>query len=124
MRMPIAEVLDRLSILILKCERLRPGVDEYLNEFFTYAREILLEEDRDSLPFLLDVLESLYIINGKIWDLESDIRSEREAELGLEEVGRRAIYIRKINKQRIEIKNEIARTVGEPVETRKNHGSA
>jgi len=53
------------------------------------------------------MLERLYDINGKIWDLESDIRKGKEGELGLEEVGRRAIMIRELNKKRISVKNQI-----------------
>jgi len=39
--------------------------------------------------------------------LESEIRRGKEKELGLEEVGKRAIDIREFNKKRISIKNEI-----------------
>ena len=46
-------------------------------------------------------------MNGKIWDLESDIRKGKEGELGLEEVGRRAIAVRELNKIRVGYKNDI-----------------
>ena len=56
----------------------------------------------------LDIyIKRLYEINGEIWDLESDIRKGKEGELGLEEVGRRAIAIRSFNNIRVSLKNEI-----------------
>jgi hypothetical protein len=58
---------------------------------------------------LADLIEKLFIVNHKIWELEADIREGREEELGLEEVGKRAISIRNLNKERITIKNEINR---------------
>ena len=57
-------------------------------------------------------LQDLYIVNGKIWDLETDIRLGKENKLGLEEVGRRALKIRDLNKERVELKNKIVRVVG------------
>jgi hypothetical protein len=59
------------------------------------------------------LLTSLYVINGKIWDLEADIRQGKEGILGLEEVGRRALAIRDFNGERIRLKNEITELVGE-----------
>ena len=69
-------------------------------------------------------LEELYIINGKIWDLESDIRRGKEGLLGLEEVGRRAIAIRELNKNRIAVKNRITEATGLGFrDVRMNHAS-
>jgi hypothetical protein len=41
--------------------------------------------------------------------MESDIRKGLDDNLGLEEIGRRAIKIRETNKIRVSIKNEISR---------------
>jgi len=57
-------------------------------------------------------LNELYIVNAKIWDLESDIRKGKEGELGLEEVGRRAILIRNLNRERVALKNKIIEETG------------
>ena len=63
-------------------------------------------------------------INGKIWDLESDIRKGKEQELGLEEVGRRSIQIRGFNKIRVGYKNEMVNLYSEGFEDIKmNHAS-
>ena len=92
------EIADRYSILLLKSERLK---DENIDgEMEVFQREV------DKKPYLKPFIDKLYIANGKTWDLESDIRRGKENELGLEEVGRRAIAIRECNKERIAIKNE------------------
>jgi len=56
---------------------------------------------------LAELIEKLFIVSNRIWLLESDIRQGKEKELGLEEVGRRALAIRDLNKQRIAYKNAI-----------------
>lgn len=107
----MADAADRCSILRLKLERLgeQPDVRE---EFRVMAAAC------DGIDFT-----SLYEINGKIWDLESDIRRGKEGELGLEEVGRRALAIRDLNAQRIAVKNSIAARHGATTEIKGNHAS-
>jgi len=58
---------------------------------------------------LADLMDKLSIVNNKIWHLEADIRDGKENELGWEEVGRRAVQVRDLNRERIAIKNEINR---------------
>ena len=87
------DILDRLSILILKTIN---GLDaDELNE-------LLLEfmKPEEAFAFI-----GLLKANSKIWKLESDIRNGKEMEL--EEVGRRALAIRDINKERIVLKNSV-----------------
>jgi hypothetical protein len=115
MKMPISEIADRYSIAILKKKRANAQNDEEINSL---KSEILKYEEIDSF------IENLIEINGKIWDLESDIRKGKEEELGLEEVGRRAIKIRGFNKIRVGYKNQMVKKYGEGFEDIKmNHGS-
>ena len=58
---------------------------------------------------LADLIEKLLFTNMKIWNLESEIRECKDEELGLEEIGRRALMIRDLNRERISLKNEINR---------------
>ena len=58
---------------------------------------------------LADLIEKLMFTNMKIWALESEIRECKEGELGLEEIGRRALKIRDLNRERIALKNGINR---------------
>lgn len=116
MKMPISEIADRYSIALLKRERADADnqleIDTLHSELITY---------KDSIEFVLKLKE----VNGKIWDLESDIRKGKESELGLEEVGRRAIAIRELNKIRVGYKNEMVKIFGEGFEDIKmNHASA
>ena len=90
MKMSNGEFLDRLSILILR------AVHGDSQDLVSYLSEFK-GKDAQTLVGLLE-------INNKIWGLESDIRQGKE--LGLEEVGRRAIAIRDLNKQRVRLKNE------------------
>lgn len=94
MQVPLSDITDRFSILILKWIN---GADVKA-ELMVYAKECSITEE------FLDILK----INAEIWNLESDIRQGREGILGLEEVGRRALAIRNKNRDRIEVKNKIA----------------
>ena len=120
MKYPFQELIDRLSIEKLKEDRI-PG---YKSEFKTDALIYLTEEmsEVDS-THLMSYFKDLYEWNGKIWDLESAIRQGKEGELGLEEVGRRAIAIRELNNKRIEVKNRITEKFGGYTEVKHNHAS-
>ena len=114
MKMPVSEIADRLSIAILKHQRtdndMSGEIDSYRNELVSYE--------------VSDFIDKLVEVNGKIWDLEADIRAGREGELGLEEVGRRAILIRGLNKIRVGYKNEMVEIFKEGFKDIKmNHGS-
>ena len=127
MEMPLAEIFDRISILKLKIERVN---EPHLKNELEYAMHHLnlRIEQLKKIGTYFDLKEEwinkLHEVNGKIWDLESDIRKGKEGELGLEEVGRRAIEIRNLNKIRISIKNEITEITGSGFKDVKvNHAS-
>ncbi len=113
--MSLGEIADRYSIIKLKSERTDVDCKE---EFNTLKNELNGDE-------IYAYVDQLYEVNGRIWDLESDIRKGKEGELGLEEVGRRAIMIRDFNKERINIKNTI-NTIYKTgfIEKKINHASA
>jgi hypothetical protein len=114
MKMPVSEMADRLSIAILKHQRTDNDMTDEIN---TYYSELASYDVKEFIDKLVEV-------NGKIWDLEADIRAGREGELGLEEVGRRAIAIRGLNKIRVGYKNEMVELFGEGFKDIKvNHGS-
>jgi len=122
MDVPLAELLDRLVIVKLKMERVSGSEKEKEYEF--YKKELELYKKK-GFKIKDEWLEELYKVNGKIWDLESDIRKGKEELLGLEEVGRRAIAIRDLNKIRIRIKNEIVEETGSGFKDIKiNHASS
>jgi uncharacterized protein YxjI len=113
--MPVSEIADRYSITLLKHQRTDLDLSKELD---AYQRAVRKYYGIDAY------LERLVEINGQIWDLESDIRRGKEGELGLEEVGRRALLIRDKNAVRIAIKNEIAAHYREGfIERKKDHAS-
>jgi hypothetical protein len=115
MKMQIGEIADRYSILMLKSERTDLDVKSELVEY---------ENAVNGYEKINTFIERLKSINGRIWDLESDIRKGKENELGLEEVGKRAIMIRDINGERVACKNEITIHYTEGyVETKYAHAS-
>jgi hypothetical protein len=118
MQYPLPEILDRLSIVILKIERLKDDrvMKEY-NDLVNALKEFDCNINHTWLNELID-------INSQIWDLEADLRCGRENELGLEECGRRALAIRDKNKIRISIKNKIQQKTNEGyLEIKGNHRS-
>lgn len=120
--MPLPEVLDRFVIVRLKMERIK--TENKKSEYEYYKKAI---EDYKKRGFIVkqEWIDKLYEANAKIWDLEYDLRKGKDEELGLEEVGRRAIKIRETNKIRITIKNEIAEITGSGFkDVKMNHLSA
>ena len=109
MEMPLAEVLDRLSILRLKIERINEWHLKKEQDAFNLA---IQEFKNKGIKIKEEWLEELYKINSKIWYLEADIRKGKENDLGLEEVGRRAIEIRNLNRERVAMKNKIIEETG------------
>ena len=108
---PVPEVADRYTIALLKIERL--GSDEIdmdeMRKQIDYYREGLKLED----PELAQLVENLYEINGEIWNAEYAIRKGQDDNLGLEEIGRRALKIRDLNRIRMKVKNDIVELTGD-----------
>ncbi len=108
---PIPEVADRYTIAILKIERLDSteiDVDDMQRQI-NYYKEGLDLDNKD----LSDLVNNLYIINGQMWDAEHAIRKGQDDNLGLDEIGRRAIHIRDLNRERMKIKNDIIELTGD-----------
>lgn len=104
---PLPDLLDKISILKLKMERIgeNSSIEEY-NYLYNKIKSKIFKLDAD------EYIQKLYSINRIIWDLEAAIRQGKDDELGLEEIGRRALLIRGHNKIRITIKNEIVEKFG------------
>ena len=116
MRYPLDELLDKTSIIQLKFERLEHLEDRnrWANEMREYSTAIgeYIGEKICNYNQIEEWFDKLYDINGKIWDLEAAIRQGKDEELGLEEIGRRAIKIRETNGIRVKIKSEIVDAIG------------
>ena len=97
---PIIELVDRLAIAEIKFKRTKANEEELL----WYMNQAL----RIDLTEIVDEYEDLKSIHDEIWELEAELKTGREAELGLEEIGRRAIAIRDHNNKRVKLKNAMA----------------
>lgn len=122
--MPICELCDRYTIAQLKLERLPDSEidkDGLRRQLAYYEKGI----DR-SLPGMPDLLCNLLEINSYIWDAEAAIRQGLDTNLGLDEIGNRALRIRDLNRMRITIKNQITQLAGQPdfVDCKMNHASS
>tara|TARA_R110000751_G_scaffold47597_3_gene106496 strand:- start:2315 stop:2737 length:423 start_codon:yes stop_codon:yes gene_type:complete len=122
--MPISELCDRLTIAQLKLERLSDDeLDKVaLQKQIEYYEGGLNMNDPKTVALLL----ALHEINGKMWDAEYAIRKGLDDELGLEEIGRRALNIRDLNRERVSIKNDITILAGQPefADCKMNHASS
>ena len=111
---PIIELVDRLAIAEIKFKRTKANEEELL----WYMNEAI----RIDLTEIVDEYEDLKHIHDEIWELEAELKTGREAELSLEEIGRRAIAIRDHNNKRVKLKNAMAEKLNCPVrEIKKDH---
>lgn len=113
-KFPIIELIDRLAIAEVKFQRTRANEQELL-----WYKDQSLHIDINKI---VNEYEDLKRIHNEIWNLEAELKSGREAELALEEIGRRAIAIRDHNNKRVKLKNTIAEKLNCPVrEIKKDH---
>jgi len=114
---PIIELVDRLAIAEVKFQRTKANEQELL----WYMNQSL----RIDLTQIVNEYQDLKRIHNEIWELEAELKTGREAELSLEEIGRRAIAIRDHNNKRIRLKNSMAEKLNCSVrEIKKDHLSA
>lgn len=111
------DVLDRYSILVLRLEH---GDENAHNEIVPYEIEakLLMNDERIAKTY-----EKLYSANRSIWKLESDIRQNKIEKLSLSDIGKRAIEIREINRERIAAKNSINEIFGRYKDIKVDHVS-
>ena len=98
---PIIELVDRLAIAEVKSKRTNVANEAELVWYMNQALSIDIE-------MIVDEYEALKTIHNEIWELEALLKTGREAELSLEEIGRRAIAIRDHNNKRVALKNAMA----------------
>lgn len=107
---PDADVVDRITILELKVERLRSGREaaraelDVLQEAWRAQQSVPLED--------LEQLPALRAVNAELWDVEEELRQlERAGDFGPTFVARaRSVY--HLNDERARIKRSISETTG------------
>ena len=124
MRLPIAELIDRMAILKLKIERawephLQKEYDKYKKAVLKYESEGIIIDKR--------WFDKLYEINGKVWDIEFDLReivnklynniSVEMNDEDLVEIGKKRLSVEKLSKKRNVIVNQIVKQTGKGFKT-------
>ena len=97
------DLLDRLSIVRLKYQRLKELSNLYEPELNSLTKECSQYLSISLVNSLNDILHNA---NATIWDLEKDIRTGA-LDNNIARVGELAIYIRKVNALRCGLKNVI-----------------
>jgi hypothetical protein len=115
MKFPIIEIVDRYAIAVVKHEKTNGDNQEELNFYLDQINEVgidLLD------PKLVELIEH----HRYVWSLEDDFKKAKIDNLPLEEIGRRALYIRDIGYRRVDLKNDFAKLLNDPVrEIKKDH---
>ncbi len=108
-KLPFHEAIDRLTILMLKRERLPH--DDLTEKEYTFYEAVVHAYRADGVEIPPAWITQMKAINGRIWDIEGAIRQKREGEFGLEEMGRRTLALRHIGAERVSFKKKIAEVV-------------
>ena len=115
MKFPIIEIVDRYAIAVVKHEKTNGDNQEELNFYLDQINEVgidLLD------PKLVELIEH----HRYVWSLEDDFKKAKIDNLPLEEIGRRALYIRDIGYRRVDLKNDFAELLNDPVrEIKQDH---
>jgi len=112
---PVIELLDRLAIAEVKFARTNGANQDELSWYQDQAAKF-------DLNLVSQLYQDLKQIHNMIWDLEGLLKTGREQELSLEEIGRRAIAIRDHNNKRVAVKNAMAAQLECPVrEIKQDH---
>ncbi len=122
MRVQPAEIIDRLSIVKLKIEKIK---DPFLNAEFQELIKALEAFKQEGIVIKKKWIDELYSINKKEWSLLEEISNEREKEnLDYELFAKLYLKIEELNKERAKMKNKIVEETGKGFkEIKKNHPS-
>lgn len=116
LKLALHETIDRLSITALKLDRLKgdKNYHSFEREYDFYSK-VVDAFRRDGVDVQQKWIDDMKEANGMVWDRESAIRQGREAEFGLEEMGRRTLELRDIQMSiRIPRKNKVAEAIKAP----------
>ena len=97
----LGDVIDKLSILTRK---IYFGDEDSISEH-RYLEHGLLAYGIEGK--LITNVMRITQINAEIWNLEHEIRNGGEDKFPIDEIGRRAILIRNLNRKRIQYKNKL-----------------
>lgn len=113
----LGDVMDRFTILTRK---IYFGMEDAISEH-RYLEKSMAAWGIEGK--LITNIIRLAQMNFEIWNLEHEIRQGGEDKFTLEEIGKRAVMIRDLNKKRIDYKNKINTMAGHFNECKINHRS-
>ena len=115
MKFPIIEIVDRYAIAVVKHEKTNGANQEELNFYLEQMEEANINPSDVKVIKLIEH-------HRYVWSLEDDFKKAKIDALPLEEIGRRALYIRDIGYRRVDLKNALAEMVDDPVrEIKQDH---
>lgn len=114
LKMPLHEAIDRLTILMLKRNRLNNKKDRHVveKEYIFYKKVVESYRNDSNIHFNDKWIRDLKKINSLCWDAEAFIRLGRKKNFELEKIGNRMLQLRNLNKIRIDLKNKIINETG------------
>jgi hypothetical protein len=115
MKFPVIEIVDRYTIAVVKHEKTNGANQE---ELYFYLEQMKEANINPSDVKVIELIEH----HRYVWSLEDDFKKAKIDALPLEEIGRRALYIRDIGYRRVDLKNALAEMVNDPVrEIKQDH---
>lgn len=116
----IGELLDKLTILAIKRERISdPQKLEHIEKEFSILQERSAEYLEDEK--VLGVFEELKKVNSDLWVIEDDLREMESHKRFDEEFTQKARAVYFTNDRRFELKNEINSLTGSGIREQKGY---
>jgi Zn-dependent oligopeptidase len=110
MKIPPAEIIDRMSIVKLKIEKIG---DSELKREFKALKQAIEEFKKEGIEINENWLKELYEINSKEWDLLGKVDEERrKSKMDYKKFADLYSEIEKMNKKRAKAKNKIIEETG------------
>jgi len=115
MKFPIIEIVDRYAIAVVKHENTKGANQEELDFYIKQMAESNISTTHSKVIELIDH-------HRYVWTLENDFKKAKIDSLPLDEIGRRALYIRDIGYRRVDLKNDLAEIFNDDVrEIKQDH---
>ena len=121
MEIPPADIIDRMTIVKLKIERIG---NPALNAEMDALSDAIEEFRKKGIEIKQEWIDELYKINGEEWDLLDKMNKERKEGTDYRKIGQLYLETEKVNKKRAEVKNKIVEETGKGFkEIKKDHPS-
>lgn len=101
----LGDLYDRMGILKLKTEKLGIELDEYINEI----KDCIQQYKSFGIQVSTSDVSEIETINAKIWEIESQLRNGTDSQTDFNKIGKWAVAVRKLNAQRVSLRNRINR---------------